>query len=424
MSVLRNTSITLAGRYAGNAAKAATGLVVATTLGAAGAGTFALVRIWPHLAAALIAGGITISAPYLVGSRKYPVQAITETVMALGLLLSALICAVWVAAGGFLEARFYGQLSREAVLLVGLTIPFLVLRNYLNSVQQGLQTFKAANLALCVEEFTELVLVLPLFWLRNVDVGLVVVIASVGGAAASFVATVVMLMAKGIRPWPRLHRSIAWEAMTFGIRGHIGRVANILTWRLDVLILSWLTGVEIVGLYAVASQAAELFRPLSASLTYVLRPMIASLSLAEARVRGVFLYRRVFVLNLALVLVMAVIGGPGIILLFGEEFRAAIPAFQILLIGLAAHGADGVIGGYNVGIGRPEFNSYTALIGLVATVIGDVVLIPPYGLVGAAIASSIAYTVKAVALTWIFLASSRVTLGQLCGMKEYSPDAA
>ena len=62
-----------------------------------------------------------------------------------------------------------------------------------------------------------------------------------------------------------------------------------------------------------------------------------------------------------------------------------------------------------MGIGRPEFNTYTALAALVITVVGDLALIPPYGLVGAAIASSLAYSVKAAVLTALFLSNARVS---------------
>jgi len=210
----------------------------------------------------------------------------------------------------------------------------------------------------------------------------------------------------------------------FGIKGHIGRIANMLNWRLDMMILSTLASVEVVGYYAVATKVAEAFRPLSASLTFVLRPLIASLPMSEARARGVLLYQRAFAINIGLVLVMAVVGGPLIIHLFGPEFAPAVPAFQILLVGLAAHGADGVLNGYNVGIGRPEFNTYTALVGLVITVVGDVTLIPVYSLIGAAVTSSVAYSLKTAALTGLFLVTSGVTLPQLVGLKEYSPDLA
>jgi O-antigen/teichoic acid export membrane protein len=423
MSVVKNTSITLVARLIVTGTAALSALVVAATLGAKGAGTFAQVRVLPTAIAAILGAGITIANPWLIGGKRHPVQAITETSTALALLVGAAGWGVWLAVGTLLHAHVYTELTQGAALAVGIAVPLHVLVNYLNSIQQGMQSFKAANLVLCIEELASLVLVLPLLW--DVSYGpLVIVIAAVGGTAAACVAAAVMLLWRGIRPWPRLHRDIAREAIRFGLKGHVGRIANMLTWRLDVMILSFLASVEVVGCYAIASKVAELFRPLSASLTFVLRPLIASLPVAEARARGVALYRRFFVVNLAAIAVMAVAGGPIILRFFGAEFAAAVPAFNILLIGLAAHGADGVLNGYNVGIGRPELNTYTALAGMIVTIVLDLSLIPTYGIIGAAVASSVAYTVKAIALTAVFVTTAGVSLSQLVGLKEYSPDPA
>jgi O-antigen/teichoic acid export membrane protein len=422
MSLARNTSITVAARLAITGAAAVSAVIVASTLGAKGAGVYTQARVIPHVIAALLGAGITIANPYLIGSRRYPVQAIASTSTAICLLLGALGFGAWAAAGGVLQARIYSELSLDMVLLVGLSVPLQLLCNYLNSIQQGLRTFKAANAVLLIEELTSLALLLPLY--TGLFDGNAVIVASVlGSAAIAALASVVLLLRRGIRPWPRLHRAIAREAIVLGMKGHVGRIANMLNWRLDLMILSTMASAEVVGCYAVASKVAELFRPLSASLTFVLRPVIASLSVTEARAQGVVLYRRFFLINLAAIVVMAFTGGPLILYFFGPEFAPAIPAFQILLFGLAAHGADGVLNGYNVGIGKPEFNSYTALAGLVVTVIGDLALIPYYSLIGAAVASTVAYTVKAVTLTALFLATSGVTLRQLAGFEEYVPDA-
>jgi len=423
MRLVRNVSITVVTSFLSTAAAALAALVVANALGAKGAGTFAVVRVIPTVVAAVLAAGITLANAYLVGGGKYSTQAITETSVWMGLAMGLFGWAAWVAGDGFLQARFFTALSREAVALVGASIPLQILRNYLNSIQQGLQTFTEANVVLFVEDFATMLIVLPLLWMPEAG-HTVIVVAALGGAALSAIASVIYLMRRGLRPWPRLHRPIALDALRFGIKGHIGRIANLLNWRLDVMILSALANVEVVGYYSVATKVAEAFRPLSASLTFVLRPLIASLPIGQARAQGVLLYRRVFALNLALVLVMAVAGGPLIIHLFGAEFAAAVPAFQILLIGLAAHGADGVLNGYNVGIGRPELNSYTALAALVITVVGDITLIPHYSLLGAAVTSSVAYTTKTAVLTAIFLVTSGVTLPELVGLKEYSPDPA
>jgi O-antigen/teichoic acid export membrane protein len=421
MSLAKNTSITVVARLVVTGTAALSAMIVAGTLGAKGAGTFAEVRVLPSVIAALLGGGVTIAAPYLIGARKHPVQAITETTVAIGCGLGAVGLVAWALASHFLHSHVFTELSGSATIAVGLSIPLQLLLNYLNSIQQGLQSFKGANIVLCSEEIVTLLLVLPL--LAGMGGTTMIWVSDMGGTAVAILVAIGFLLHRGIRPFPRLHRVIAREAIALGIKGHVGRIANLLNWRLDMMILSFLANVEVVGYYAVASKVAELFRPLSASLTFVLRPLIASLPAHEARAKGVFLYRRFFAINLGAVVLMALVGPAIIIHLFGPQFAAAVPAFQILLFGLAAHGADGVVNGYNVGIGRPEFNSYTALAGMVVTVVGDVTLIPTYSLIGAAVTSSAAYTVKAVAMTAIFLATSGVSLRQLIGFEEYTPHA-
>ena len=423
MKLVRNVSITMVTSFLSTGAAALAAMLVANVLGAKGAGVFALARVVPTVVAAVLGAGVTMSNAYLVGGRRYSIQAITEASMSLALIIGFIGWGVWIAAGSIVHARFFSSLSETAVLLVGISIPVQMVRNYLNSVQQGLQTFTEANVVLLVEDVATLLFVLPLIW--GVESGpTVIVFAAVGGSAVSCLASIWYLVKHGYKPWPRLHRELSLEMMRFGLKGHIGRIANMLNWRLDVMILSVLAPVEVVGYYAVATKVAEAFRPLSAAFTFVLRPMIASLSVSEARAQGVSLYRRVFALNLLLVVIMAFAGGPIIVRMFGPDFVAAVPAFQILLVGLAALGGAGVLNGYNVGIGRPEFNSYTALAGLVITVIGDVTLIPHYSLIGAAVTSSVAYSVKAAALTLLFLSTSGISLPQLMGMKEYTPDLA
>jgi len=420
-TVARNTWLTVGARYIITAMAAGSAVIVATQLGAKGAGTYAQVRVLPTVIAALLGGGLTIATPYFIGAKRYSTQAIYETSLFLGTVLSLVGWGGWMLAGPLLHTHVYTQLSPQAVLAVGLAIPLQILCNYLNSIQQGLQDFKGANLVLIAEEFCAFVLVLPL--LAGVSVGptTIVVSAVVSTGLAALLAAVLLWRNHGLRPWVRFHRDIAVASIHFGIRGHIGRVANMLNWRLDVMMLSFLAPVEVVGSYAVASKVAELFRPVSASLTFVLRPMIAALPVDQARQKGIELYRRYFAGNLVAVAVMAFAGGPVILRFFGPEFASAVPAFHILLFGLAALGASGVLNGFNVGIGKPEFNSYTALVGMVVTVVGDVALIPTYSLMGAAVVSSAAYTAKAIALTGLFMANSGVTLPELIGLREVRP---
>src|SRR5262249_58688524 len=134
-------------------------------------------------------------------------------------------------------AHFYAELSSGAVELVGFSILLNMLRDYLNSIQQGLLTFGEATIVLTTDDVGSLLLVLPL--LRGVgDGNQLIVLSAVGGVAMSVVAAGAFLLRKGIRPWPRLHPRLAWESLGFGLKGHVGQLANMLNLRLDVMILS------------------------------------------------------------------------------------------------------------------------------------------------------------------------------------------
>jgi O-antigen/teichoic acid export membrane protein len=98
---------------------------------------------------------------------------------------------------------------------------------------------------------------------------------------------------------------------------------------------------------------------------------------------------------------LALAAGAVVPTLFGRTFDGAVVPAQILLIGLAAEGAAGVVTAFLYGRGRPGLNSVAAATGLVVTLILDVILIPRLGAIGAAIASSAAYlTTTLTLLAW------------------------
>jgi O-antigen/teichoic acid export membrane protein len=78
-------------------------------------------------------------------------------------------------------------------------------------------------------------------------------------------------------------------------------------------------------------------------------------------------------------------------LLYGAEFGAAVTPARVLLAGMLLAGASGVASAYLYGRGTPGLNSIVLGIGLVITVVLDLVLIPHFGALGAAAASTTAY---------------------------------
>ena len=86
---------------------------------------------------------------------------------------------------------------------------------------------------------------------------------------------------------------------------------------------------------------------------------------------------------------------------FGEEFRGAIDDLRILALGAFGIVALKQLGNTLTAQRRPTLASTAIGVGFLSTVVLDVLLIPRYGGLGAALASSLSYTAGGIAVVVI-----------------------
>jgi O-antigen/teichoic acid export membrane protein len=153
-------------------------------------------------------------------------------------------------------------------------------------------------------------------------------------------------------------------------------------------------------------------------------PMLAGMP-AEAATRQA----RRLILPAALVTMLGaapfvLLAGPVIGLLYGDKFHSAVLPAQVLVLGMVLGGAAGVASGYLYGRGRPGLNSWAFALGLAVTVLLDVLLIPRYGVTGAACASTTAYLLTDAALVVVLRRAGRSTADELQGVPTPSEGVA
>ena len=91
---------------------------------------------------------------------------------------------------------------------------------------------------------------------------------------------------------------------------------------------------------------------------------------------------------------MGAIGKPFNELVYTSDFSPAYSALLVLLPGVVLLGGGKVLTNELAGRGYAHYNSINSGLALVATLVLDVLLIPRYGITGAALASSIAYALN------------------------------
>jgi O-antigen/teichoic acid export membrane protein len=134
----------------------------------------------------------------------------------------------------------------------------------------------------------------------------------------------------------------------------------------------------------------------------VLFPHISSLEKKEAdRITPVVCRNAIFFTLIGAV-VMFVISRQLILTIFGPAMIPAVQPLWLLLPGIVTLTVAKIITSYLSGIGKPIYSTYLAAGSMILTVALDLLLIPRYGISGAAAASSIVYTCTAAASVWMF----------------------
>jgi O-antigen/teichoic acid export membrane protein len=100
--------------------------------------------------------------------------------------------------------------------------------------------------------------------------------------------------------------------------------------------------------------------------------------------------------------VMFVVSRQLILFVFGSGMMPALHPLWLLLPGIVTLTASKVISSYLSGIGKPTYSTFIGAGTVILTIALDLLLIPRYGINGAAAASSIVYTCTAVASVMVF----------------------
>jgi O-antigen/teichoic acid export membrane protein len=95
--------------------------------------------------------------------------------------------------------------------------------------------------------------------------------------------------------------------------------------------------------------------------------------------------------------------GPRLVrLVYGSAFSDAGVALRLILPGIVAYSIVAVLSRYIVGRGRPGTGTMILVIGLVLNIVANLILVPRYGINGAALSSSISYGLTAIVTLVVF----------------------
>jgi O-antigen/teichoic acid export membrane protein len=375
----------------------AASVFAARLLGPAAFGTYSLALLFAYLVSTFTNLGLAPATVYHVSAARYPlVEVVANTLLlsvAVGLSGAALGAGLALVAG----ERLLPGLPLRLALLAMAMVPTVHLLTNLRSVFLGLQRFGVLSLALAGEAGLKAVLIggTLLFLGGGVTTA---VVANLTGTLV-IVLALLALVARSVHGSRRVNRAFLGDSIRYGSQAYLGNALQFLNYRVDMLILNLWHGPLLVGYYSISVLFAERLNMISGAASTVLFPKVAASGGSETATASVS--RVVFFTSLCAALVFLAVSQLLVTVLYGARFEDAVRPLQLLLPGMVALSVVDVIAHDFSGRGRPLVNSWLAAATLVANVSLCLVMIPRMGAAGAALSTSIAYSLQAViALLW------------------------
>ncbi|MFN2616584.1 MAG: oligosaccharide flippase family protein [Thermoleophilaceae bacterium] len=392
-----------AAQVLGMAATFVLSVVIARRLGPSGNGTYALAANLFEIALVLSTVGLATGVIYLVSRGDWPVRAALKQTQAAALVLGAI--------GGAGAAAFYlltrhnvlEGLSPTAALLVLAALPFGIGWGVSSKIALGRERYELYATTSVVQPAAALVLGGVLLFPFGVT-------GALTGYALGHVlaALLTAYWVRGLVDDPSARsapRRQLRTAAAFGAKSWGAELFQLLNYRLDLFILSAYASRSDVGVYAVALSLTAVGWVLPAALQTVVFPRTAGLDAEVTRANlpressdtAVARASRHTVLllgptALGLALLVAIV----VPVFYGPRFTDATLLGFVLIPGVVLLGVGKVLNAATLGRGFPIYSFYTMLVALPLTVAMYLLLIPPLHAYGAALASTVSYSLTAV----------------------------
>lgn len=153
-----------------------------------------------------------------------------------------------------------------------------------------------------------------------------------------------------------------------------------------------------VGIFTAAVSIASLTLFILPSFEYIFLPTVAEFYGKKEfdNISKLFkaVSKWVFLLILPVVIYLIFYSQDVILLIYGSNYQSGTLSLIILSLGIAMNGLTGMTGNVLVGIRKTNYNLFSEISGAVSNVLLNILLIPIFGIVGAAIGTSISITVK------------------------------
>lgn len=334
-----------------------------------------------------------------------------RSTLKMGLIFSIIIMLTQIILSGWLAENVFEESSLLRIVLIvyAVSIPFTALMTIATFATQGFQLLKYKVFVEYILNPTVLIVSMIFVYFVFSSELAIILPTLLTGIVGFIVANYFLKKVAGVNILNIGKISFNKKILTYSLPIMFTMILGTLLHWMDIIMLGYFTNLETVGLYHPAVRTAGLQQSILIAFAGIYAPMFSKYY-AQNNIIGMHhIYKLVtrWILTLVTpIFILIFLFSTKIMLLFGADFIQSSEALIILAIGTSIFAIFGVSSTALVVSGYQKLNLINALSATIINICLNIILIPKYGIMGAAWAtlSSMMFIAFARLIeTWIFL---------------------
>lgn len=392
----------------------ATTIILARILGPTDRGVYALVILIPTILWVLGTLGIEVANVYYSANRQYDLSHIASNSLIVGIGVGlVMMFLLWGASTTTLFQDFLEDKGIQAIYfwIALIALPFLLLYGFFSKILLGKEEIVKYNSLSIVQYLLQFALIVAMLAVFSNNLLGTVVAYTIATVAVALLAIVMVWKSS----WDKVsfNRDLLKNSIRYGGLGYIGNTAQYLSYRLDLFLIAYFLNPTAVGFYSIALGVTERLWLIPSSLSQVLFPRISASSDEQANELTPKVARHTLFIVLVSAILLLILVKPLVWLLFGESFLPSVTPLIILLPGTIALSISKIISSDLSGRGLPSFGAVSSTVALVVNLILNLFMIPRLGIAGAALSSTISYSLATTILIVAFVRVTKTSLADI-----------
>jgi O-antigen/teichoic acid export membrane protein len=387
------------------------GVILARKLGPHDRGILSLVLLLPETAVTFVKLGITQANVYFINREKRTSVEVASNSTALALVLGTTVAGgMWLFRDDLFSSVLRG-VPTWALVLALVRVPLILLDGYLYGVLQAVGRFDIYNNRLLVTEVLRLVLIAGCLLL--LDMGLFAAVIIHTAITVFNISWLVLSMRRTIPFTWSVDPKLLRQQLVFGLKSYVQTVTQHGLLRADIYMISYFLNPAQTAFYSLALRFTELILEIPQAVGLVLYPRLALAGKEEIHLLTAQACRRTLLVTGICAVGMAIVGPYVIVLWYGEAYASAGAPLGWAAIGVVAMSVFSILTRDFTSRNLQRVNIAAGLPALLLNVGLNVFMIPAFGIVGAAMATAIAYCAACAILLVFYLPEAKLSLSDV-----------